>query len=100
MSRSLQQILDTEKPKVVAKANELASQMLLVIHLAELRDKAQLTQMQVAAAMGVKQPTVAGMEKLGQDIKLSSLKKYIEATGGKLRLEVEMPDGSHFGFSV
>ena len=56
--------------------------------------------MQVAAAMGVKQPTVAGMEKLGQDIKLSSLKKYIEATGGKLRLEVEMPDGSHFGFSV
>lgn len=41
MSRSLQQILDTEKPEVVVKA-----------------------------------------------------------TGGKLRLEVEIPDGSHFGFSV
>ena len=49
---------------------------------------------------GVKQPTVAGMEKVGQDIKLSSLKKYVEATGGKLRLDIEMSDGSHFGFGV
>jgi hypothetical protein len=50
--------------------------------------------------MGVKQPTIAGMEKNGQDIKLSSLKKYIEATGGKLNIDIEMADGSHFGFSV
>ena len=50
--------------------------------------------------MGVKQPTIAGMEKNGQDIKLSSLKKYIEATGGKLNIDIEMDDGSHYGFSV
>ncbi len=30
----------------------------------------------------------------------STLKKYIEATGGKLRLDIEMRDGSHYGFSV
>ena len=74
--------------------------MLLNIHLAELREKAQLTQTEIAGSMGVKQPTVAGMEKIGQDIKLSSLKKYIEATGGKLNLDIEMADGSHFGFSI
>ena len=100
MARTLQEIMADEKPEVVAKAKELASEMLLNIHLAELRERAELTQKQVAAAMGVKQPTVAGMEKIGQDIKLSSLKKYIEATGGKLRLDIEMSDGSHFGFHV
>jgi len=50
--------------------------------------------------MGVKQPTIAGMEKNGQDIKLSTLKKYIEAAGCKLNLDIEMSDGSHFGFSI
>jgi len=100
MARTLQNILNNEKPEVVEKAKELATQILLNIHLAELREKAELTQTEVALAMGVKQPTIAGMEKLGQDIKLSSLKKYIEATGGKLRLDVEMSDGSHYGFSV
>jgi predicted transcriptional regulator len=74
--------------------------MLLNIHLAELRNKAELTQTEVALAMGVKQPSIAGMEKSRQDSKLYSLKKYIEATGGKLRLDVEMSDGSHYGFSV
>ena len=57
--------------------------------LGEIREKAHLTQNQLALSMGVKQPTIAGMEKLGQDIKLSTLKKYIEAMGGKLRLEPE-----------
>ncbi|MEH6576273.1 MAG: helix-turn-helix domain-containing protein [Amphritea sp.] len=100
MARTLQDIMANEKPEVVAKAKEMATEMLLNIHLAELREKTDLTQKEVALAMGVKQPTIAGMEKVGQDIKLSSLKKYIEATGGKLRLDIEMSDGSHFGFSV
>ncbi len=100
MARTLQEILATEKPEVVEKAKELASEMLLNIHLAELREKAKLTQKELAGAMGVKQPTISDMEKVGQDIKLSTLKKYIEAIGGKLNIDVEMSDGSHFGFSV
>ena len=100
MARTLQDILNNEDPKVVEQAKAMATEMLLDINLAELRNRAELTQKQVADAMGVKQPTVAGMEKIGQDIKLSSLKKYIEATGGKLRLDIEMSDGSHFGFGV
>ena len=100
MARTLQEIIANEKPAVVAQAKDLATEMLLNIHLAEFREKAAMTQQQVATAMGVKQPTIAGMEKAGQDIKLSSLKKYVEATGGKLRIDIEMPDGSHFGFPV
>ena len=100
MPRTLEQILATEKPEIVAKAREKAEEMLLNIHLAELRERVQKTQVDVAHILDIKQPTVAGMEKPGHDLKLSSLKRYIEARGGKLRLDVELPDGTHYRFSV
>lgn len=40
------------------------------------------------------------MEKRGRDLKLSSLKRYVEATVAKLHLEIELPDGTRYGFSV
>jgi transcriptional regulator with XRE-family HTH domain len=100
MARTLEQILANEKPEVVAKAQKAATEMLLDIHLAELRERMNLTQADIAASLGVKQPTVSEMEKPGRDLKLSSLKRYVEASGGKLRLDVELPDGTHYGFSV
>lgn len=100
MARTLEDILATEKPAVVAAACEQAEAMLLNIHLAELRELVEKTQMDIAVALGVKQPTIAEMEKSGRDLKLSSLKRYIEATGGKLRIDVELPNGTHWGFSV
>ncbi|MEG9370978.1 helix-turn-helix domain-containing protein [Enterobacter roggenkampii] len=100
MARTLDQMLATEKPEVVAKAQKAATEMLLNIHLAELRDRMNLTQGEIAASLGVRQPTVSEMEKLGRDLKLSSIKRYVEASGGKLRLDVELPDGTHYGFAV
>jgi transcriptional regulator with XRE-family HTH domain len=93
-------MLANEKPEVVAKAQKAAAEMLLNIHLAELRERMNLTQGDIAASLGIKQPTVSDMEKPGRDLKLSSLKRYVEAAGGKLRLDVELPDGTHYGFSV
>lgn len=100
MARTLEQILAVEKPEVIAEAREKAAEMLLNIHLAELRELVQKTQVEVAQTLGIKQPTVAEMEKRGRDLKLSSLKRYVEATGGKLRLDIELPNGTHYGFSV
>lgn len=100
MARTLEQIPAVEKPDVVKRAQEKAEEMLLNIHLAELRELVQKTQVDLANVLGIKQPTVAEMEKPGRDLKLSSLKRYIEATGGKLRLDVELPDGTHYGFAV
>lgn len=97
---SLEQLLAEEDPQVVAAARAMADEMLLDIRLAELRERVQKTQLEMAQALGVKQPTVAGMERPGRDIKLSSLKRYVEAAGGKLRIDVELPDGSHFDFVV
>ncbi|MEX0605362.1 MAG: helix-turn-helix transcriptional regulator [Marinobacter sp.] len=100
MGRSLDQMLADEKPEVVQSANAKADAILLDIHLAELRTLLGKTQMDIASALGVKQPTVAGIERAGKDIKLSSLKRYVEATGAKLKLDVELPDGTHHGFTV
>ena len=100
MGRTLDHILKAEKPDVVAQATVKAEDTLLRIQLAEIRALMQKTQMDIAAALGVKQPTVAGMEKAGQDIKLSTLKRYIEAAGGKINLDIEFPDGKNRKFSL
>lgn len=100
MARTLEQIIANEDPKVVKRAKTVASDILLNIHLAELREKMQLTQSAMADALGVKQPTISDMEKPGRDIKLSTLKRYVEASGGKVRLDVELPDGTHYEFTI
>ncbi|QIX97211.1 helix-turn-helix domain-containing protein [Cedecea sp. FDAARGOS_727] len=100
MGRTLEELLATEKPEIVAAAQAMADEMLLNIHLAELRERVRKTQNEMAKQLGVKQPTVAEMEKKGRDIKLSSLKRYVEAAGGKVKLDIELPDGSHFNIAL
>ena len=100
MARTFDALLQQQKPEIVAAAREQADAMLFDIRLAEVRERNNKTQVEIAEVLGVKQPTVAGMEKLGRDLKLSSLKRYIEATGSKLRLEIELADGNRCGFAV
>ncbi|MBB6113741.1 helix-turn-helix domain-containing protein [Rahnella rivi] len=100
MSRTLEQLLASVKPEVAAQAQAMAVDILITLELAELRERMNKTQCEMAEALGIKQPTVAGMEKPGRDLKLSTLKRYVEAAGGKLRLEIDLPDGTHFGFAM
>ncbi|EKT0591378.1 helix-turn-helix domain-containing protein [Morganella morganii] len=100
MGKSLRQLLAEEKPEVAAAARVQAEEILLNIHLAELREKVKKTQVEMAQALGIKQPTVAGMEKPGRDVKLSTLRRYVDAIGGKLNIDVELPDGTHYMFRV
>ncbi|EPL8092820.1 helix-turn-helix domain-containing protein [Morganella morganii] len=100
MGKSLRQLLAEEKPEVAAAARVQADEILLNIHLAELREKVNKTQVEMAQALGIKQPTVAGMEKPGRDVKLSTLRRYVDAIGGKLNIDVELPDGTHYTFRV
>jgi|SRR5690554_3543839 len=100
MARALEQILETEKSEVVNGTKAKAEAILLNIHLGETRTLMEKTQSEMAEALGVKQPTIAGMEKAGQDLKLSSLKRYVEAAGGKVTLDIEFPDGHRHGFAL
>lgn len=75
MAKTLEQLIGSETPSVVAKARDKAAEIMLDIHLAELRERTNKTQDQIALSLGVKHPTVSDMGRPGHDIKLSSLKR-------------------------
>ena len=59
--------------------------------LQELRKARDLTQVEIAKTLNIRQATVAQMEKRS-DLMISTLRGYIEGMGGTLKLVVEFPD--------
>ncbi|HGV4614028.1 TPA: helix-turn-helix domain-containing protein [Escherichia coli] len=79
---------------------EMADEMILEVGLQMMREELQLSQKQVAEAMGISQPAVTKLEQRGNDLKLATLKRYVEAMGGKLSLDVELPTGKRIAFNI
>ncbi|MDE2966186.1 MAG: XRE family transcriptional regulator [Chloroflexota bacterium] len=59
--------------------------------LRELREALHETQVSLAEQLGINQENVSRLERRS-DLLLSTLNKYVGATGGKLSLVVEYPD--------
>lgn len=55
-----------------------------------LRQLAEMTQTDLAAATGMAQPEISAMEQRS-DILLSTLRRVVEATGGELQVVVRLP---------
>lgn len=100
MRDGLDELLAKEKPEAIERINEKANDILTGIRLGEIRQWLEKTQVDMAEAMGVSQPTVAKMEKSGNDLRLSTLKRYAESAGAKISLDVELPDGTHRGINL
>lgn len=98
MTRNLDELLKELPPERRAHIEELTQQMTLESQLYQLRERLHLTQSELAKQMGISQPTVAALEKRGKDLKLMTLKRYVEALGGKINIHVELPDGGLFDF--
>lgn len=71
-----------------AKARGMMAELLL----GQLRKQSGLTQRQLAGALGIRQPTLAQMEKQ-DDIQVSTLRRLVRALGGQLDLIVRLPTG-------
>ena len=67
-------------------------ELLAEMPLHELRRARALTQRELAATLNVNQPAVAKLEQRA-DVYVSSLRSYIEAVGGKLKIIAEFPEG-------
>lgn len=80
---------DERRERIEAKAEQAVAALRLV----ELRKQQHVTQQQLAAKMQVSQASISQLENQG-DVQLSTLMRYVHALGGKLRIEVDMPDGS------
>ena len=61
----------------------------------EMRKLAERSQEQIARSLGIKQPSVLKIERQ-TDLYLSTLRRFIEAAGGKLELRVELPGTGAF----
>ncbi len=66
-------------------------ELLQEMALSELRMARQLTQTQLAEVLKVPQSSISKIEQRA-DIYLSTLRSYIEATGGELKLMAKYPD--------
>ncbi|EFO0174327.1 helix-turn-helix domain-containing protein, partial [Escherichia coli] len=89
--RTLDEAIASRSPESQARIKEMADEMILEVGLQMMREELQLSQKQVAEAMGISQPAVTKLEQRGNDLKLATLKRYVEAMGGKLSLDVELP---------
>ncbi|CAN5618409.1 XRE family transcriptional regulator [soil metagenome] len=75
------------RARIDARATELHGE---VEGLRALRLLTEQSQAQIAQTLGVKQPSVAKMERQ-TDLYLSTLRRFVEAAGGTLELRVELP---------
>lgn len=89
----LEELIAQRSPESQERIKIKVAEKVIEVQLRHLREELELSQVQLARKMGVSQPAIAAIEARGDEIKLSSLKKYVEALGGKLSLNVELPTG-------
>jgi len=80
--------------RIAAKVKDLR----IIVALNQLREELNISQTELAAAMGVKQPTVAKIEQPDNDPRLSTLKRYVTALGGEVSIDVILPTGKRVAF--
>ena len=74
------------------RVDAMKRDLLAEMPLHELRRARVLTQQELADTMRVSQSAIAKLEQRA-DVYVSSLRSYIEAVGGRLRIVAEFPEG-------
>lgn len=92
MTKNFNTLRSQMSPKHRERAEDLASQMMAEMLLAEIRKQCGLTQDEMAKALGIKQPTLSKIESQS-DMQISTLQRLIEALGGQLELIAHLPKG-------
>ena len=100
MSVKFKDLMNNLPAEKQAKVKAMADDMRMELQLYRIREELELSQKQMAEALSISQPSVVALEKRGNDIKLSSVKRYIEAMGGVLNLSVELPTGKTVTFNL
>ena len=79
-------------PERRRRIDEIKTELLAEMPLHELRRARALTQQELAEKLKVNQPAVSKLEQRA-DVYISSLRSYIEAVGGKLKIVADFPEG-------
>ena len=95
MAKSIEELL-AERPVDLVAVDAHKKRMLDEVRayrLRELREASELTQVELAGRLHVSQNRVSRIEHGDIDrAQVDTLRKYVEALGGRLRVEVELGD--------
>lgn len=91
MAKSFNTLREKMSPERRQRNEERAKEILVELALQELRKSLDLTQEQIAEIMELHQAGVSKIEHQ-TDIYVSTLRKYVTALGGKLKLVASFPD--------
>ena len=92
MARSYKELQAKMDPASRADNERRVREELRRMALEELRDARQLTQADMAEMLDVPQSSISRIEQRA-DMYLSTLRNYIHAVGGELRIQAVFPDG-------
>ncbi|HHR6079633.1 TPA: helix-turn-helix domain-containing protein [Providencia alcalifaciens] len=98
--KTLKQAIAERSLESQERIKSLTDELVLETGLQLLREELNISQKTLANNLGVSQPAITQIEQRGNDIKLSTLKRYIEAMGGKLSLTIELPTGDGRVFHI
>jgi hypothetical protein len=90
LDQAIAKLPASRRRKVTARAAQLIAEEHALRQLRKARD---LTQERMAKLLGIGQDSVSRLESRS-DLLLSTLRGYVEAMGGSLKLVVEFPDST------
>jgi len=88
LDRIRNELSPERRHKITTRAKEILAEEMT---LREVRKAVDCTQMQVAKVLRINQDGVSRLEQR-TDLLLSTLRNYLEAIGGELKLVVKLPD--------
>ena len=89
---SLAEVKARQSPEIQKKVEEGAANLRAELAtLREIRERQNITQVELAKELGIGQDGVSRLERRN-DALVSTLRKAVEAMGGDLRLVAEFPD--------
>lgn len=92
MAKPFKTLVDKMSPESLARGEQRSKELLLEVALQELRQARRLTQQQLAESLAISQASVSKMESQS-DMYVSTLRRFLEAMGGELRIVASFPDG-------
>jgi len=88
MQNMWDKLSDEDQQEIESRFQQLREEYMT---LQEIRKSHNITQESMAKLLGIKQENVSRMERR-EDMRLSTLKDYIEALGGKVQISAVFPD--------
>src|SRR5919106_620803 len=93
MAKPFRALREKMSPEAQRRAAEKTEAIIRDLPLTELREARNLTQEQLAKALGVEQAAVSRMERR-TDMYVSTLQTAIKAMGGDLEIRAVFPEGT------